>query len=413
MRWSTRRGVLAAATAASLLAAACGGDDGDSADGGGAPTGDTILIGTSLPLTGQLGSFGPLLEAGYEAAIDDVNAAGGLKVGDKTYQVELKVVDNKSDGNQAASQARELVLSDQVVAMLGAVTPPLSIPLSVAAEQNKVPMVSTATPIQAWLGGNKDGWHYAFDAFFDENHMTDLQFNAADLVDTNKKVALFTDLEEDGKVMGGMWVDKAPEFGYEIVSHAEFAVGTTNFSAQIEEAKKAQAEVVISQVVPPDAISLLKQMKAAGYQPKVMFIEKGSSFGAWPQASEGLGDGIMVAAYFAEGLDLPNEAEMLAKFSKDGSVNPDVGGSVLAYSAARVLMDGISQAGSTDSDAIVAALEKLEGDYPFGHVDFGDDHAAATPTFMGQWVGADIVAVTTAEGKAGPAEPQAPVTGLK
>ena len=107
------------------------------------------------------------------------------------------------------------------------------------------------------------------------------------------------------------------------------------------------------------------------------------------------------------------EAEMLAKFSKDGTVNPDVGGQVLAYSAAKVLMDGISQAGSTKNDDIVAALQKLEGDYPFGHVKFGDNHAAATPTFMGQWEGPEIVAVTTAEGKAGPAKPVIPVAGLQ
>lgn len=418
------RRALGAALALSLLAAACGSSGDDSGGGssgtgtdasaaGNAPTGGTLLLGASLPLTGQLGSFGPLVEAGYRQAIKDVNDAGGLKVGDKTYQVDLKVVDNKSDGNEAAAQARELVRNDKVVAMLGAVTPPLTIPLSVAAEQLKVPMVSTVTPTQAWLAGNEDGWKYAFDAFFDENQMTDLQFQAADLVTTNKKIALFTDLEEDGVVMGGMWADKAQGKGYEIVSHAEFAVGTTNFSAQIEEAKSAQAEVVIAQVIPPDAIALVKQMQAANYAPKILVIEKGSSFGAWPDATEGLGDGTMVVGFFAPGIGLPRDTEMLTKFNPDNKpFTSDIAGPVMSYSAAELLMDGIEAAGSTEPDAIVAALEKLEGDYPFGHVKFAPDHSAPVAAFMTQWQGKEQVAVTDGKGKATAKAIVTPVAGL-
>lgn len=413
---SKRRFALGAVVALGLVAAACGGDDSSSSSGGSgdaAPSGDTILLGTSLPLTGGLGAFGELVESGYKEAVADVNAAGGIKIGDKSYKVELKVVDNESDGNKAAAQARELVLSDKAVALLGAVTPPLTIPLSVAAEQLKVPMVSTATPIRAWLGGNKDGWKYAFDAFFDENQMTSLQYQAADMVQTNKKVALFTDLEEDGVVMGGMWTDKAPKMGYQIVSHAKFPVGTTNFSAQIEEAKKAQAEVVIAQVVPPDAIALVKQMKAGNYAPKVMFIEKGSSFGAWPDATEGLGDGVMVVGFWAPDLGLVNAKEMEAKFHKPGAgLNIDTGGPVLTYSAGRIMMDAIAAAGSTKADAIVAALEKTDKDYPFGHVKFAKDHSAGTLAFMTQWSGKDQLAVTTGDGKAGPNKITIPVAGL-
>lgn len=426
--------LLAAFLAVVMLAASCGGSDsssdGDAAEEAsgseegtssqdndeptsGGDSNETLLLGASLPLTGGLGAFGPLIESGYRAAIDEVNAAGGLQVGDTTYTVELKVLDNKSDGNEAAAQARDLALGDEVVALLGAVTPPLSIPLSVAAEQNRVPIVNTLTPVQAWLGGNPDGWNYAFDFFFDELQQTDLQYQTADLIETNKKVALFTDLEEDGIVMGGFWESKAEAAGYEVVYRAEFAVGTTNFATQVSEAQAAGAEIVIAQVIPPDAIALLKQMKASGYVPALMFVEKGSAFGAWPAASEGLGDGIMVTGYFAAGLGLPDEAKMIDTFAPDGAaITADIGGQIMAYSGAKVLMDAIAAAGSTDADAIVAALEAISGEYPAGHIDFGDNHASPMPVIMTQWNNGETVYVTSATGEAGSAAVVTPLAGL-
>lgn len=425
--------LVAALAALSMVVAACGSDDSSSSNttsGGGettagstggstgstgapTPSGATLKIGATIPQTGGLGAFGPLIQAGYEKAVNEINDAGGLVVGDTTYQVELVLRDNKSDGNEAAAQARDLVLGDKVVALLGAVTPPLTIPISVTAEQNKVPLISTVTPIQAWLGANPEGWKYSFDMFFDETQMTDLQFQAADLVETNKKVAIFTDLEEDGKVMGGLWESKAESFGYEVVAHPEFPVGTTNFSSQVAEAKAAGAEVVIAQIIPPDAIALLKQMKADDYQPKVMFIEKGSNFGAFTKATEGLGEGVMAASWFAKGQGTPREQEFIDEFTGlAGGANSDLGSVVMCYTAAMVLFDAISAAGSLESDAIVAAIEATDKDYPAGRIKFAADHSDGLPAIMTQWAGGDMGYVTKADGTAGPVSIVSPVSGL-
>ena len=63
--------------------------------------------------------------------------------------------------------------------------------------------------------------------------MTQTQFQASDLIDTNKKVVLFTDTEEDGVVMGKLWEENAPKFGYTIVSREMFPVVQANFSSQV------------------------------------------------------------------------------------------------------------------------------------------------------------------------------------
>jgi branched-chain amino acid transport system substrate-binding protein len=393
-----KKRMLAAAAivaASGLVLAGC------AAGGGGGESGEPIVIGSSLPLTGPLAPFGNAMQLGYETAIQEVNDEGGLDVGGTKRPVELVVQDNASDGNTAAEQARSLVLDDGAVALLGAATPPLNIPISLAAEQLKVPVVNTLTPIQAWLSGAPDGYTYAWDFFFDEVQMTQTQFQAADTITTNKKVALFTDQEEDGVVMGGIWEKVAPEFGYEIVYRAEFPVGNTNFASQVKAAADAQAEIVIAQVIPPDGIAILKEMKAQGFDPQAFFMEKAGNTGGYPQISEGLGDGLMAANWWAEGMGYEREQEFIDTFAEQlGGVNSDLATLIFGYSVAQVLMDAISNAGSTEPDAINEAIGKTDGTYPGGKIKFADNHAATAPAVQTQWVGNDMIMVTDAEGNA-------------
>ena len=113
---------------------------------------------------------------------------------------------------------------------------------------------------------------------------TKLQFDVADTVNTNKKVELFTDTEQDGQVIGALWSQNAPEMGYKDVYHATFPVGTTDFSSFINKAKASGAQIVTTQMVPPDGVALWKQMKSLGYVPKLAFCEKCGNNGGWGQS---------------------------------------------------------------------------------------------------------------------------------
>jgi branched-chain amino acid transport system substrate-binding protein len=392
---------LAAAMLCALVVGACGGDD----DSG------SVTIGTSLPMTGPLGPFGEIIRTGYDQAVADINKAGGLKVGSDTMEVNLKVFDNKSDGNLAAQQARTLFLQDQAPVLLGAATPPLNIPMSNVAEQTRRPIVITLTPVRAWLGASEGGWKYAWDFFFDETQMTQLQFQAADQVDTNKKVALFTDTEEDGEVMGGLWEMNAPEFDYEVVYRAKFPVGTTDYGQHIAAAKSAGAEVLIAQMLPPDAFALWKQMKASGFKPKFAACEKCANGGAWALELGKLGDGTSVADWWSPDGGYPMAQEFLDTYSAKFKVrSSDISIVVAAYSAAQVVFDAIERAGSLDPEEINTALGATDETYPIGPVRFEPDHHSAVEAVMTQWQGDSTVQVyPPVDGE----KIAAPVVGLK
>ena len=128
----------------------------------------------------------------------DVNAGGGIAIGGTKQRVQLVIRDNASNPAMATQQVRTLVQQDHAVALLGAVTPPLTIPMSSIADALQTPLISGLTPIRAWLGGSKSGWKYSWDFFIDELAFTNQQFDVSSLAKTNKKIALFTDNEEDG-----------------------------------------------------------------------------------------------------------------------------------------------------------------------------------------------------------------------
>lgn len=54
----------------------------------------TFVIGGSGPLTGTNASYGISVKQGAEIAIEEINAAGGVKVGDSTYQLKLMFEDD-------------------------------------------------------------------------------------------------------------------------------------------------------------------------------------------------------------------------------------------------------------------------------------------------------------------------------
>lgn len=375
--------VLAASVALTGLAGCAKSDDG-TAEGGG--EGDPIVIGASLPMTGALERFGVLTQMGYEYAVDEVNADGGLDVGGEKREVELKILDDQSDPTKASENASKLILQDGAVALLGSITPPQNIPMAQVAEAQGIPLVVTGTPIRAFTGAAPEGgWTTSFVLFFDELEMTQLQFKTMDQVQTNKKVALFTDQEQDGEVMGQLWEEAAPQAGYEIAYRAKFPVGTTDYGDFIRRAQESGADILIAQMIPPDAIALWKQMGALSWKPKAAFFEKAGNSAAWWDALQTDATGTMATGWWAPELGYTDSDVAAEEFGDEAKGSVEIGQVTDAATIAAVLLDAIEAAGSTDPKAITDALAGIEGSYMAGTVDFDDTGASALDLVTLQW----------------------------
>src|SRR5215467_4541860 len=61
-------------------------------------------LGAVIPLTGRYASGGAQVRAGYEFAVSDVNARGGVRLGTQHVQLQLTVVDDESDPTKTVSR---------------------------------------------------------------------------------------------------------------------------------------------------------------------------------------------------------------------------------------------------------------------------------------------------------------------
>lgn len=369
-----------------------------------------LVMGTSVPLAGPLAQFGEVISDSYKVAVDEINEKGGVDVGGTKRKIKLIVLDNRGDPNQVASQVRKLVQREGATVLLGAVTPVFNGPLSAAADQLKVPLVMSLVPIDAWQDAREGGYKYAWNLYLHEPEATTVTWKTADMADTNKKVALFLNTDEDGEIWGRNWTKQAPEHGYEIVYTAKMPVGTTNFAEYINSAKEAGAEIVLGQMVPPDAITLWKQMKALGYKPKIASCEKCGSGDWWPGALGDVAEGTLTTDVWVIGLGGPGVGSVVKALGETykGKV---LSGAVLSHTVVNVVVDAIKRAGSTDADAINAEIAKTDGDYAVGHVKFRVNHGAPIPPIMQQWQGGKAVLVYPQNDKA--AELQVPGKGLQ
>ncbi len=134
----TRAGLVAGGVAVGpAFLAACGGDK-----GGGGEASDTFKVGAVLELSGASATGGQIAQRGYQLWADTVNKAGGIKIGDKQYKVDLVVQDCKSDPATGADAASRLVTEDGVNAIFGAYTSGVQLAMDPICAKYKVPCIA-------------------------------------------------------------------------------------------------------------------------------------------------------------------------------------------------------------------------------------------------------------------------------
>ena len=103
---------------------------------------DVIKVGINAPLTGDNPKVGEGTKFAAEMWLADIKKAGGLKVGDKTYQVELVIEDNEYKPESAVKANTKMIDVDKVLVIVGPQSSSQAIPAGEVANNQKTPMIS-------------------------------------------------------------------------------------------------------------------------------------------------------------------------------------------------------------------------------------------------------------------------------
>ncbi len=69
---------------------------------------ERLSVGLSLSLSGGYAAMGRQAEAAIKLFVDDLNAAGGVRIGGRPYEFTLRCDDDQSDARRCAERRRAL-----------------------------------------------------------------------------------------------------------------------------------------------------------------------------------------------------------------------------------------------------------------------------------------------------------------
>lgn len=380
IRGRTVSAALGIALAAALTA--CG-----SSGGGSSASSGPITIGASIPLTGPLAGFGYFEKWGYEHAVNAANAAGGITINGVKRKVKLIILDDQTDPNTTVNNVQQLITSDHVNALLGSCTDSLVEPGALIANRMGVPFVTACAATNTF--GTTTKWKWAWDLFFNSEQLTEAPFNAADelglAAKTNHKVAIIHSNGKNENVIGGTeWPAWAKKHGWKVVYDAAFPPDTSQFTSAISAAKAAGADMLLSVFPPPASIAMRKQMVSAGYNPKILVMEEGAEPVQFATALGKLANGIWVGGYWDPSFPFPGAQQIRQQF--EAQTHQTFSQHIAdTDTAAQVLLDAITRAGSLDPNAINNQIAKTDKTYVVGHIKFGPDHTSTLPMVEEQW----------------------------
>jgi branched-chain amino acid transport system substrate-binding protein len=316
---------------------------------GGTPgvSGDTILLGEVGSLTGSEATFGISTRNAIELAINEVNAAGGVK----GKKIEVRVYDNQSKPEEAANAANRLINQDNVLLILGEVASTNSIAMATKAQPAKVPMISNAStnPKVTQIGD------YIFRVCFIDPFQGYVMAKFAHDNLKLTKVAVLRDLGSDySQGLADVFERKFTEMGGKIVAGETYTKGSTDFRSQLTAIKRASPEAIYIPGYYNDIGLIARQARELGITAKLMGGDGWDSEKLFE-----LGGSAVEGSYFSNHYSPDDPSPRVQKFiaaykAAYGSVPDSL--AALGYDAAMVAVDAIKRAPSFDRAAIRDAI---------------------------------------------------------
>jgi branched-chain amino acid transport system substrate-binding protein len=315
-----------------------------------APAEEVVKIGHVAPLTGGQAHLGKDNENGAKMAVDEINAAGGLKVGDKTIKLELLGEDDKADPKEGTLAAQKLVDAG-VVAVVGHLNSGTSIPASKIYSDASVAQISPSATNPKLTD---QGFKTTFRVVANDNQQGGVLGNYIATEMKAKTLAIIDDRSAYGQGLADVVEKTAKEKGVKVVAREFTNDKATDFNAILTKIRGVKPDVIMYGGMDSQAGPMAKQMKQLGIKAPLV----GGDGACSPEMIKLAGDAAtqVTCSMAGEAVEkLTKGAEFLdkykAKFNQEVQVYAPY-----SYDAVYVIADAIKRAGKADRASITAAM---------------------------------------------------------
>ncbi len=333
---------------------------------------EPIIIGSSIPLTGGVASFGQHSRWGAELAIAEANEKGGV-LGRK---IEIEFQDNRCNPAEAVKSVTQMLAAKKYVAIHDGLCSSVALAIMPLVERAGIPFVvanASATSIaeKSGVGGNK--WTFKVNP-----------------TDASLLKALVNWLEKEGKAGSIAFLGEDTDFGragssglsealkernLKLASVDFYQKGMADFTAVFTKIKSQKPSMLALYAIDADFQNAIRQWYGLGggvpLTGRVLVDQVPKEIMA-----SGFLDGTTSVQPYDPSVDTPANKAFVEAYRKRAGVAPIMVG-FESYEATKILIDAIRRAGSTEPAKVRDALATTKFESMLGSTVEFDDHNLA------------------------------------
>lgn len=374
-----------------------------------------VVIGVIYPLSGSSAQIGVDAQKAFETAADIINKNYDFKLplakgeglpGLGGAKVRLVFADHQADPQKGRAETERLITQEKVCAVIGTYQSAVAVTVSQTCERYQIPFLSADNSSPSL---HRRGLKFYFRASPHDEMFSKAMFDFFDAMrKKGTKIETLSLFHEDtifGTDSANAQSKLASERGYKIVADIKYRANSPSLTAEVQQLKAANADVLMPSSYTTDAILLVKTMAELGYKPKnIMAQDAGFSEKALYDAVGDKLEGVISRGSFS--LDLAEKRPMVGIINEmfKARSGKDFNDYTSRQFMGLILMaDAINRAKSTDGEKIREALAATDmpGDVtimPWKRVKYDDkgQNNDADPVLL-QYIGGKFVTIAPQE----------------
>jgi len=373
MKWLTKGAAVLLIACLILTALACAGEEGKQ-----------IKVGVIGPMGYQMGEHHWM---GATLAADEINEAGGIKVGDDYYKIKLVKVDSNElmSPSDAAGAAEKAITVDKVDFLMGTIRSEAALAVQeVAMDEQTIFMVcgSSETKMSDKVAEDYDRYKYWFRVTpFNNTFLGQMNFLLVGAVATQVGVQLQTLPKLAVLAEKASWTEAIvaaaqavlPSKGIQVVGVWQPSDKATDLTAELEAIEASGANMIMTALSGTVGIAYGKQWEELEIPAASVGINVMAQADSFIESTGGLGNYETTLNVYARDVELTEKtAAFMEAFIDEMGETPTYNAGT--YDAMYILKEAIERAGSLEKDDVVVELEETDYVGTGGRFVFDDNH---------------------------------------
>ncbi len=314
-----------------------------------------IRIGVNAELTGSKPTVGDSCKKAMELLAAQVNAEGGIKLGDKKYLIKLFVEDNEDKAESAAAAAQKLISQNNVLAVIGPNASGNAIPAARICEDAGVIMVSP------WSTNPKttEGKQFVFRACFIDDFQGQVMAKfARENLKAQTAAVLYDVASEYNKGIAEFFKKFFEAAGGKVVAFQSYTKDDKDFSSQLTTIKAANPGVLFLPNYYNEVPLQVQQARRLGITCPIIGSDSWGSQEILTLCGVEL-DESYFSTHYAPDIATETAQKFIRDYEAKYSKKPD-DVAALTYDAGKLLLAAVAQAGALDRLKVRDALAGVQ-----------------------------------------------------